>query len=154
MERWKGQRASTEEMHSVIRRMFQRSRIPLILLGLGGLGFWAHTVYNSQNSQKSHNSIFRGVRSHNTHDQILFHLKQSPQVQSLLGSNIHHDFKTHFIHGQANMFKGQASLEFEIEGDEGVGIVEFQGFRMPGETDLWESRRFTVSRNDLTIDLN
>ena len=45
-------------------KWLQRNRGPLLVLGTVGMGFWAHTIYQGIQSQKSHNAIFRGVIVH------------------------------------------------------------------------------------------
>jgi hypothetical protein len=71
-------------------------------------------------------------------------LKHDTRVEELLGHNVHHNSENHKVSGSVNMFKGDADVIFEVQGDNDSGLVKFKGFRRPERGDLWESQVYNV----------
>ena len=83
----------------------------------------------------------------------MFYLNHNPQVTELLGKNIHFDEETHPpVKGFANITKGQAELEFLVQGEKGFAQVGFNGHRFR-KTDFWESRVFYIEKDGKRLDL-
>ncbi|KAL2912178.1 cytochrome oxidase assembly protein 1 [Polyrhizophydium stewartii] len=129
---------------NLITRVLRR---PVVYLGLGGLGlgFWGYTIVNATNSNRSHNTIFRG---------IMFHLRHDPQASSVLGTNIHYDETKHRpVAGTFNNFRGVAEFEFTVEGDKAQGTVRFKGRRIP-DSDCWVSQVFDLESGGTRIEFD
>jgi hypothetical protein len=118
---------------------------PLVIGGLVvcGAAFWASTMYNSVQSMKSHNTIFRG---------IIMHLNKSKEATDLIGDHIVHN-ESIPVKGKVNIVKGNADLEFAVTGDKDEATVIFKGNRMKN-CDFWESNQgFTLKNKMGTIEL-
>jgi hypothetical protein len=83
-------------------------------------------------------------------------LKHDPKIQELLGPNVHHNSDQHQVSGTVNMFKGDADLTFEVQGDNDSGLVNFKGFRRPERGDIWQSQIYRVKalKSGNVLDLN
>ena len=121
-----------------------RHRIPLLLVGTFGLGIWYHIYSNSVTSQQTHTAIFKSA---------LAHLKSQNQVKELIGNNIALN-ESEAVKGHVNMFKGQADLDFVINGGKGDARVVFKAKRCLDSGDEWESNLFKVFYHDKVIDLS
>jgi hypothetical protein len=106
------------------------------VFAIAGLGFWAHTVYKSLHSEKCHSSIFKSA---------VHYLRYEPRAIETLGKEIHHDMNKHSIKGSVNIFKGEADLIFDIEGDLDMGTVELKAKRI--QKDLWDTQMKLSFRN-------
>ncbi|KAH6564273.1 hypothetical protein BASA50_000750 [Batrachochytrium salamandrivorans] len=113
---------------------------PAVYLGLGavGIGFWAYTINNASNSNKSHNSIFKAV---------MFHLRHDPQALSLLGTDIFYDEKIHNpVQGSFSIIRGVADYSFTLQGSRAIGNVRFKGHHIP-DSGCWSSVIFELESN-------
>ncbi|EGF82611.1 hypothetical protein BATDEDRAFT_22639 [Batrachochytrium dendrobatidis JAM81] len=119
---------------------------PAVYVGLGaaGLSFWAYTIINATNSNKSHNSIFKGV---------MFHLRHDPRALALLGDDIFYDQELHKpVQGTFNVIRGVADYSFTLQGSQAVGNVRFKGHHIPA-SGCWNSVIFELDCNGETIQL-
>jgi hypothetical protein len=115
----------------------------LAFFAAAGGSFWAYAIYKSSQTQKSHNSLFRG---------LIYHLNKSPLATEFLGKHIQFN-EGDRVGGHVNVIKGVADLQFEVHGDKETGRVTFVGSRRQ-KLDSWESEKFLVQKSDgSTLDL-
>ncbi|KAI8922295.1 cytochrome oxidase assembly protein 1 [Powellomyces hirtus] len=133
-------------MSSTLGRFFSpRSPYPYLLAATAGLGWWTSVVLQNINSQKAHSGIFKAV---------IYHIRHDQQAREMLGDEITHDTKLHpSVKGKINMLKGNADVEFVVEGSKGLGMVHYRGRRGQDE---WDSEIFTLtdSKGAKTLDLH
>lgn len=114
---------------------------PTVVFGAfvaAGAAFWIDTIYKSSQSQKSHNTLFRG---------LIYHLNESPHITRILGSPVVHCGDR--VDGSVNIIKGVADLAFNVRGDKQAAVVKFVGMRQP-RRDSWQSNEFTLQLPDGT----
>jgi hypothetical protein len=117
---------------------------PILMAPLAFLagGFWVNTILDNFNSQKSHNALFRG---------ILYYLRNDEEANRLIGRMLDYNEKKHpHVKGFVDRIKGVAELEFQVEGDQGKGLVKFIGNR-DKQTDFWLSKHFSLETEGKTI---
>lgn len=118
-------------------------RFTSALLIVCGAAFWLNTINDSAQTQKSHNTLFRG---------ILFSINDSdnPQITSLPGHKagfVCSDAR--LVKGYANIIKGTADLTFRIASKDSESAAEcaevsFRGSRVKGK-DSWVSDSFVIT---------
>jgi hypothetical protein len=130
----------------LLSRLRVQLKKPIFLgpLAFAAGSFWIHTILNNFNSEKCHSSLFRG---------IVYALQKNEKILDIIGPNMKYDEKLHpRVKGGFDNFKGNADLEFTIQGEKASGIVKFKGKRYR-ETDCWVADEFQVVKDDLIIEI-
>ncbi|KAL7423376.1 cytochrome oxidase assembly protein 1 [Cryptotrichosporon argae] len=131
------------------RLVYERPRdLPLLRVGhvalaALGLGSWALFVLHATNNERLSSSVLR---------QVLFQLRNSPDVVALLGGSARlgdnwWGFGEPWISGGINLMQGRVDLKFRIQGARQGATVFFTSIR-PQQAAAWRIVRYKLIADD------